>query len=428
MDTSPEPRTRIRGEAGFGLTELVIAIAVLTVGLLVVFTVIETAIAATTRAGVKTTASAMASAEMERIRAMPWTSIGLDEADIAATDSNYRADNAWEPLAADRVDVPACPDTPCTLMVPTRDRVGADNRTYRVDIYVTWRAVAGGDDVKVVSIAVRSPAAPDSSLAELSSSFDDDRPNGGVGPVIPPPGNRAPTLESPGNRHNTHRGNLFLNLDGSDLDGDALTYSATGLPTGLSLDVNTGDITGSPRRPGRRPGFDVYTVVATVTDGQLSDSVTFTWTIYRARGDVNLALSGIATQSSTYLPYIASRANDGNTNGNLGSGSVTATQYTSQPWWDIDLGAVQAIERVRIYNRTDCCGSRLSNFYVLASETPFIGGIPANRDQSVYWEQLSGGVGSVVNVNVNDEARYIRVRLAGRTFLSLAEVEVIAAS
>ena len=95
MDTSPEPRTRIRGEAGFGLTELVIAIAILTVGLLVVFTVIETAIATTTRAGVKTTASAMASAEMERVRAMPWTSIGLDEGDIAATDGNYRADNAW---------------------------------------------------------------------------------------------------------------------------------------------------------------------------------------------------------------------------------------------------------------------------------------------------------------------------------------------
>ena len=433
MDPSSRRQRRISDQDGFGLTELVIAIAILTVGILVVFTVIETAIGATTRAGVKTTASVIASAEMERVRAMPWTSIGLDEADIAGTDSAYQADTAWAANAADRVDIAACPASPCTNMVPTRNRVGADSRTYRVDIYATWRAVPGGEDVKLVTVVVRSPAAPGSSLAELNSSFEDDRRGSGGGPPPPPPGNRAPEIAHPGNRHDDTPGQVFLTLDGSDLDGDPLTYSATNLPPGLSLNPATGDITGTPSNPSGGQQTETHTVVATVSDGQLTGSVTFLWTIYKGNyGAVNLATGGTATQSSTATAngdtYVASRAIDDDTDGVLANGSVSSTWATYRPWWDLDLGSLEAIDHIRIHNRTDCCSTRLRNFYVMVSETPFTGSLAENRDQSVFWEHLSGNVGTVANVDVNDEARYVRIRLADLNFLTLAEVQVIATS
>lgn len=415
----------MKSEDGFGLTELLVAMAILAIGLLAVFTVMETAIAATYRAGVETTASTIASAEMERVRSLPWDSIGLDEAAVAPTDADYKGDAAWKATATDRVDVVACggPTTPCTNMVPSRSRTGADGRTYRVDTYVTWRAVTGANDLKLVTVVVRSLAATGSDLARLNSSFEDDRPNGG-GVIIPPPGNRAPVLENPGGRNNNLTQSVLLTLDGSDLDGDPLTYSATGLPAGLVLDVTSGDITGTPTAVG------VSTVTATVTDGTLSDTTTFDWTIRASSGEVNLARFGTASQSSTAtqagLDLSAGQGNDGDTDGDAANDTLHQTTSETQAWWEVDLGAVESIRRVRIHNRTDCCGGRLSNVYILVSETPFTGDVAANRTQSVFWEHLSGTAGSLVNVNVNDEGRYVRVRLGGTNILHTAEVEVIA--
>ena len=68
----------------------------------------------------------------------------------------------------------------------------------------------------------------------------------------------------------------------SDPDGDTLTYTATGLPAGLTLDPNTGEITGTIDNSASQGGLDadgVYTVEVTAFDGN-GDSVstTFTWT------------------------------------------------------------------------------------------------------------------------------------------------------
>ncbi len=52
---------------------------------------------------------------------------------------------------------------------------------------------------------------------------------------------------------------------------------------------------------------------------------------------------------------------DGNTDGNHANGSVTHTNAESQPWWQVDLGSSTPIQVVELWNRTDCCGSRLSD-------------------------------------------------------------------
>lgn len=127
----------------------------------------------------------------------------------------------------------------------------------------------------------------------------------------------------------------------------------------------------------------------------------------------NLALGKPATQSSTDWGGVASRAVDGNTDGNWGSGSVT---HTADPgWWQVDLESAQTIGDVVLYNRTDCCADRLQNFTLLVS------------DDATTWQSYAhpGVAGSQVTLSVRRSARYVKVQLNNNNApLSLAEVQV----
>ncbi len=80
----------------------------------------------------------------------------------------------------------------------------------------------------------------------------------------------------------------------------------------------------------------------------------------------NLALGRPATQSSTGYDSPASRAVDGNTDGNWYNGSVTHTNFDNQAWWQVDLGSVQQIDNVGVWMMTICCSSHV-NFDVKVS-------------------------------------------------------------
>ena len=131
----------------------------------------------------------------------------------------------------------------------------------------------------------------------------------------------------------------------------------------------------------------------------------------------NIALDGIASQSSTGFGGSAGRAIDGNTDGIYNNRSVTHTVNSSQPWWEVELSELSTIESIVLYNRTDnCCINRLTNFTVSVlnenGETVF------SRDFSDAPEPSDtidvGGVGG----------RTVRVQLNGTNPLSLAEVQV----
>ena len=64
----------------------------------------------------------------------------------------------------------------------------------------------------------------------------------------------------------------------------------------------------------------------------------------------NLALNKNAVQSSTYFSGGEARnAVDGNTDGAWGKGSVTHTgEGDDNPYWEVDLGQVSAIETITI--------------------------------------------------------------------------------
>jgi hypothetical protein len=143
-------------------------------------------------------------------------------------------------------------------------------------------------------------------------------------------------------------------------------------------------------------------------------------------GDDDLALGRLATQSSTAFDAPADRAVDGSTDGAFWDGSLSHTDQEAEAWWQVDLEADQRIGSIVVWNRTDCCISRLSDFYVLVSEQPFQStDLNQARQQPGVSAYHVDRVAGNVTLPVNRKGRYVRVQLAGTGYLALAEVQVL---
>jgi alpha-L-fucosidase len=143
----------------------------------------------------------------------------------------------------------------------------------------------------------------------------------------------------------------------------------------------------------------------------------------------NVAVGKPATQKTTAYGGVASRAVDGNTDGVFGAGSVSHTaEPESQAWWQVDLGESVEISDIALWNRTDCCADRLSDYYVMVSDQPFEGDTldEALAQPGVTSFHHNSTAGRPTRFPVDTTGRYIRVQLASTTNpLSLAEVEVL---
>jgi len=86
---------------------------------------------------------------------------------------------------------------------------------------------------------------------------------------------RAPVMTAIADQTSAENAAISLPVTASDPDGDALTFSATGLPPGLAIAPTTGVISGtlSYTSAGTR------SVTVTATAGTLSTSTGFTWTV-----------------------------------------------------------------------------------------------------------------------------------------------------
>lgn len=174
---------------------------------------------------------------------------------------------------------------------------------------------------------------------------------------------------------------------------------------------------------------NIFTISGTSQDvscGGASDGrIDLTLPCTPSGGETNLALNQVSIQSSTSGEAEASRANDGNTDGNWYTGnSVSGTNWQFQPYWEVDLGSSQPISDIEIWGRTDCCSSFLSDYYVLVSETPFSstslnGALSQTGVTSVFHEGV-GGTPETEIINVT--GRYVRIQLEGAHLLQLAEV------
>lgn len=94
-------------------------------------------------------------------------------------------------------------------------------------------------------------------------------------------GNTAPELTVPSNQTGDKGAAVSLQLQASDSDGDPLSFSASSLPTGLSVNSETGLISGVLDAVG------VFVVVIQVSDGTDEITEQFLWTVENFSGGIN---------------------------------------------------------------------------------------------------------------------------------------------
>lgn len=164
--------TRLRGEKGFGLLELLMAMTMLSIGILALVAAFNSGQIALARASRTSTAAALADAQMERYRALTYGAIQLDANAVNATDSTYRND----PVLGGNIANDVTTSTDCSGVPPecnpSRSVVGADRRNYRIDTYITFTTPPSGRQVKLVTVVVRGTTSPYPTYAREQSTFD----------------------------------------------------------------------------------------------------------------------------------------------------------------------------------------------------------------------------------------------------------------
>ena len=140
---------------------------------------------------------------------------------------------------------------------------------------------------------------------------------------------------------------------------------------------------------------------------------------------LNLALSGTASQSTTAFGGAAQRGNDGNTSGIFGDGSMTHTDNEEGAFWQVELLGDSTVERVVLWNRTECCSNRLSNFRLMALDAggAEVFGVDLLTDMSTPENPVE------VDFPADTVARVVRVQRLGpdtdgNNYMSIAECEV----
>jgi hypothetical protein len=161
------------------------------------------------------------------------------------------------------------------------------------------------------------------------------------------------SLVNPGPLQSLDGANVSLQLQGHDADGDTVTYTASGLPSGLSINNSTGLISGT--LASNADTNSPYSVTLTASDGVNTTTQTFLWTVSQvaltAPGDqtntegdnVSLQLQGMASSGS--LTYSASGLPAGlslNSTTGLITGSIVPGDAANGPY-TVDVSATNGV-------------------------------------------------------------------------------------
>jgi YVTN family beta-propeller protein len=190
---------------------------------------------------------------------------------------------------------------------------GLDTPTLR-DVWATPPYLHDGS-AATLGDAVRAHSGisiSDADLAKLSAYLAQI----GADEPAPPRPNDPPTLANPGAQSTAVGAAVDLTLNASDPDGDTLHFSAGNLPPGLNVNPNTGHITGVPTSVTGSP----FSVTASVFDGDVTVSVSFSWTITAAPDTT-------APSAPTGLSAVASSGTQINLSWEASSDNVGVTGY-----------------------------------------------------------------------------------------------------
>jgi type II secretory pathway pseudopilin PulG len=160
-------RPRLCKEEGFSMIELVMAMIMLTIGILAIVAAFSSGSVGIRRASRVATAGAIADAQMELYRALRYDVIALDSGSLSSanTDTSYTSD---APPAQVTISCPSLPPE-CRA---SQSVTGPDGATYRVDTYISYRYVSTRQG-KRVTVVVRDPSvSPPRRLISVPSTFD----------------------------------------------------------------------------------------------------------------------------------------------------------------------------------------------------------------------------------------------------------------
>ncbi|KAL8019641.1 putative serine/threonine-protein phosphatase with EF-hands [Plasmopara halstedii] len=153
----------------------------------------------------------------------------------------------------------------------------------------------------------------------------------------------------------------------------------------------------------------------------------------------NLALGKPSRQISIYNEQGPNLAVNGKTEGALAV--CIHTQMEDNPWWEVDLGQLAVIEKIRLWNRTDEPSNpskkeseysgRLFPCWIFVSEVAFKKldgkeGLRAAKLQSNAFElfHTNKRMTEWIIPSTNTVGQFVRVQLQNKNFLHIAEVEV----
>ena len=138
----------------------------------------------------------------------------------------------------------------------------------------------------------------------------------------------------------------------------------------------------------------------------------------------NIALGKAAANEPNNPERPPSRAVDGNADTNFHNGSCSHSGVCCSPmaWWRVDFGSTCVVYSMKITNRGDCCGERLTDFNVRIGDSD----IGRGELNALFKQNLSipqGGTSTLI-CDPPMHGRYLYIQTNLRQALALCEVEV----
>jgi hypothetical protein len=207
-----------------------------------------------------------------------------------------------------------------------------------------WAHQANGEEVNPSSgLCLTDPGGNTGSRLDIETCTDSAQQQWTLPTGSGAPAGNTVTVTGPGNQSSTVGTAASLQVRASDSgSGQTLTYSAAGLPAGLSISSASGLISGTPTAA----GTSNVTVTAKDTTGA-AGAASFSWAVSAGGssgcGTTNLALNQPTTASSTEnAAFPAAAATDGN------AGTRWSSAFSDPQWLQVDLGSSKAICQVTL--------------------------------------------------------------------------------
>jgi Tfp pilus assembly protein PilE len=169
-------RARLSNNEGFMLVDLVVATALLSIAILALMAVYDSAFMSLHKAAQKTAAATLAQNQLELYSALSYTSIGLDSTRLTAAlaDTTYAADRSGlSPAGGTNVTLAsACSTTQC---LPIQTLTGDNRKSYTVETFIrdVSSLAYSGRTERLVSIVVRDPSTTGTPVvAQSTVAFD----------------------------------------------------------------------------------------------------------------------------------------------------------------------------------------------------------------------------------------------------------------